>query len=98
MDIHLSLSVCLFLTLRLFCQYQQKSTFGKQFLVSLMHLCFVCLYSKIQVGVIGEFLPRTLLCCRLFDTCLLFSLTSLFRVSAFSSEMTFLSTSVACGF
>src|SRR6185369_9982647 len=56
------------------------------------------LYSEIRVGVVSEFLPRTLLGCCLFDICLLFSLAGLFRVSAFSSEMTFLSTSIACGF
>ena len=98
MGVHLSLLVYLFLTLKLFCQYQQKSTFGRQFLVSSTHLCLACLYSKIWVGVVSEFLLRTLLGCCLFDICLLFPLTSLFGVLIFSSEVTFLAISITCGF
>src|SRR6185369_2692059 len=98
MDVHLALPVYLFLTLKLFCQYQQKSTFGKQFLVSSTYSHLARLYSEIRVGVVGEFLLRTLLGCCLFDICLLFPLAGIFGVSAFPSEMTFLSTSIACGF
>ena len=98
MDVYLSLLVYLFLMLKLFCQYQQKSTFGKQFLVSSMHSRLARLYSKIRVRVISEFLSRTLLGYCLLDICLLFFLAGLFEILAFSSEMTFLSTSIACGF
>src|SRR6185369_2322223 len=98
MDVRLSVLVYLFLTLKLFCRYQQKSTFGKQFLVFSMCSRLAHLYSEIRVGVVGEFLLRTLLGCCLFDVCLLFPLAGLFGASAFSSEMTLRSTSVTCGF